>query len=156
MENKLLLEEINKKINSTIDKTPTMKLKLLFLFSTTFFLGNLFSQSVCCEKPIDVWLTYLDCSRTSNYDKLKLLLPPNGMGSGDAYMMCNPGKEFNGQALPKKDFTQMYIDYRNLGFPKVNVEYLKKYYHNGIYYPAAKVGFLYVVFVNGCWYFLDS
>jgi hypothetical protein len=133
-----------------------MKISVFVLFSIWFF-NNLYSQKICCEKPEDVWLTLVECSRTSNYDRLRLLIPPNGKASRDVYTNCNPGEEFGGQILSKKQFAEIYINYKNSGFPKCSVEYLDDEKINGRYYKLAKVnGFMYVINYDGCWYWVDS
>ena len=54
-----------------------MKISVFVLFSIWFF-NNLYSQKICCEKPEDVWLTLVECSQKSNYDKVKSLISTKG------------------------------------------------------------------------------
>jgi hypothetical protein len=99
-------------------------IKFIIFNSFLFLFSNFHSQQVCCEKPEDVWLTLVECSQKSNYDKVKSLISPNGLASRDVYMICNPGKEVGPQILSKKQFAQIYIDYKNSGFPKTKTEFL--------------------------------
>ncbi len=135
-----------------------MKINLFtLLFCFLGVLNNVFSQKVCSEKPEDVWLTLVECSRTSNYDRLRLLIPPNGKATTDVYSVCNPGKDFGGQIVTKKQFAQFYVDYKNSGSPKCKVEYLGNEKINDMFYPCAKInGYMIVIFYDGCWYWVDS
>jgi hypothetical protein len=131
--------------------------KLIFLFFGSFG----YTQSLCIDDPKNVFYTIIECSRTANYNKLRLLLPPSGdaLADGDALALCNPGKTFGRNTVSKSDFEKIHIEYKNAGSPAIKISNRRQEKaEDGNYYffVDLKMGedehVWYIINVDGCWY----